>query len=124
MLDKTGKGGATATTQGAPTDFQQHLKTLEAQGLVVRVERPINKDTELHPLVRWQFAGGLPEDARRAFLFTNVVGRGRPQVRHAGGGRRACGLGAHLFPRHGQAGGGDRERRGRTPSPIPSRRCA
>ena len=28
----------------------------------------------MHPLVRWQFAGGLPEDQRRAFLFTNVVG--------------------------------------------------
>jgi UbiD family decarboxylase len=73
MLDKTDKAGATAT-QAAPTDFQQHLKTLEAEGLVVRVDRPINKDTELHPLVRWQFAGGLPEEARRAFLFTNVVG--------------------------------------------------
>ncbi|MGK4277567.1 hypothetical protein, partial [Escherichia coli] len=32
-----------------------------------------NKDTELHPLVRWQFLGGVPEDKRRAFLFTNVT---------------------------------------------------
>jgi UbiD family decarboxylase len=39
----------------------------------VRVDRPINKDTELHPLVRWQFQGGLAEAERRAFLFTNVV---------------------------------------------------
>ncbi|MEN3354513.1 MAG: hypothetical protein V7640_2671, partial [Betaproteobacteria bacterium] len=54
-------------------DFQEHLADLEAQGLLVRVERPINKDTELHPLVRWQFLGGLAEDQRRAFLFTNVV---------------------------------------------------
>ena len=54
-------------------DFQEHLADLEAQGLLVRVERPINKDTELHPLVRWQFLGGIPEDQRRAFLFTNVV---------------------------------------------------
>jgi len=54
-------------------DFQEHLSDLEAQGLLVRVERPINKDTELHPLVRWQFLGGIPEDQRRAFLFTNVV---------------------------------------------------
>jgi 4-hydroxy-3-polyprenylbenzoate decarboxylase len=75
MLDKTDeKAGATARMQGPPTDFQQHLKNLEAQGLVVRIDRPINKDTELHPLVRWQFAGGIPEDRRRAFLFTNVVG--------------------------------------------------
>ena len=39
----------------------------------MRIERPINKDTELHPLVRWQFQGGLKENQRRAFLFTNVV---------------------------------------------------
>src|ERR1700747_2820177 len=59
-------------------DFQDHLADLEAKGLLVRVDRPINKDTELHPLVRWQFLGGIPEDERRAFLFTNVVdSRGR-----------------------------------------------
>ena len=54
-------------------DFQAHLAKLEAQGLLVRVDKPINKDTELHPLVRWQFLGGIPEDERRAFLFTNVI---------------------------------------------------
>src|SRR5258705_10204423 len=54
-------------------DFQDHLAKLERDGLLIRVDRPINKDTELHPLVRWQFLGGLPEDERRAFLFTNVV---------------------------------------------------
>src|SRR3981081_3166202 len=54
-------------------DFQTHLALLEADGLLVRVERPINKDTELHPLVRCQFLGGIPEEDRRAFLFTNVV---------------------------------------------------
>ena len=58
---------------GPPLDFQAHLAALEAQGLLVRVDRPINKDTELHPLVRWQFQGGLAEDQRRAFLFTNVT---------------------------------------------------
>jgi 4-hydroxy-3-polyprenylbenzoate decarboxylase len=62
------------TPQAAPLDLQDHLARLEARGLLVRIDRPINKDTELHPLVRWQFIGGLPEDARRAFLFTNVVG--------------------------------------------------
>ncbi len=54
-------------------DFQEHLADLEASGLLVRIDRPINKDTELHPLVRWQFLGGVPEDKRRAFLFTNVT---------------------------------------------------
>src|SRR5947208_14441321 len=53
-------------------DFQEHLADLEASGLLVRIDRPINKDTELHPLVRWQFLGGVPEDKRRAFLFTDV----------------------------------------------------
>src|SRR3974390_3677176 len=62
----------------APLDFQEHLRELEARGLLVRIDRPINKDTELHPLARWQFQGGLREDQRRAFLFTNVVdGHGR-----------------------------------------------
>ena len=46
--------------------------------MLLRIDRAINKDTELHPLVRWQFQGGLHEDQRRAFLFTNVVdGEGR-----------------------------------------------
>jgi 4-hydroxy-3-polyprenylbenzoate decarboxylase len=54
-------------------DFQEHLADLEAQGLLVRVTRAIDKDTELHPLVRCQFVGGVAEEARRAFLFTNVV---------------------------------------------------
>ncbi len=55
-------------------DFQTHLSQLEAKGLLVRIDRSINKDTELHPLVRCQFLGGIPENERRAFLFTNVVG--------------------------------------------------
>src|SRR4051812_28474638 len=64
----------TQSIRTAPAlDFQEHLGNLEAQGLLVRVERPIDKDSELHPLVRWQFQGGLPEEERRAFLFTNVV---------------------------------------------------
>src|SRR6201989_3043105 len=54
-------------------DLQDHLADLEANGLLLRIDRPINKDTELHPLVRWQFLGGGPEDKRRAFLFTNVT---------------------------------------------------
>jgi 4-hydroxy-3-polyprenylbenzoate decarboxylase len=67
-----------ATPPQAPLDFQEHLARLEAQGLLTRVTRAINKDTELQPLVRWQFVGGVAEDDRRAFLFTNVVdGKGR-----------------------------------------------
>ena len=54
-------------------DLQTHLADLERRGLLVRVDEPIDKDTELHPLVRCQFVGGVPEDQRKAFLFTNVV---------------------------------------------------
>lgn len=57
-----------------PSDFQEHLANLEAAGLLTRIDRPTCKDTEIHPLVRWQFLGGFPEAQRRAFLFTNVIG--------------------------------------------------
>ncbi|MCL6592397.1 MAG: UbiD family decarboxylase [Alicyclobacillus sp.] len=46
---------------------------LEQEGLLRRITRPMNKDTELHPLVRWQFRGGIPEPERKAFLFENVI---------------------------------------------------
>jgi UbiD family decarboxylase len=74
MLDQPRPGGVKDRSAGPPLDFQTHLERLEAAGLLVRVERPVNKDTELHPLVRWQFQGGLAENERRAFLFTNVIG--------------------------------------------------
>lgn len=54
-------------------DLHEHLAILEDRGLLFRVKRPINKDTELHPLVRWQFRGSIPEGQRKAFLFENVT---------------------------------------------------
>jgi 4-hydroxy-3-polyprenylbenzoate decarboxylase len=59
-------------TQRYP-DLHDHLKALHQAGLLITIERPINKDTELHPLVRWQFRGGIEEPERKAFLFTRVV---------------------------------------------------
>ena len=53
-------------------DFREHLKALEERGKLIRIKREINKDTELMPLVRWQFRG-LNEEDRKAFLFENVV---------------------------------------------------
>jgi UbiD family decarboxylase len=53
-------------------DLHDHLRSLEKAGLLVTVDREISKDTEMHPLVRWQFRGGIPEKGRKAFLFTNV----------------------------------------------------
>jgi UbiD family decarboxylase len=64
---------ASSNDQMPRLDLQLHLRDLEAHGLLLRIDRPINKDTELHPLVRWQFLGGIPADERRAFLFTNVT---------------------------------------------------
>jgi UbiD family decarboxylase len=67
-------GKPASPTGSAPRDFQSHLANLEAAGLLTRVDKPVCKDTEIHPLVRWQFLGGFPESERRAFLFTNVKG--------------------------------------------------
>ena len=54
-------------------DLREHLKALEDEDLLQRVTRPINKDTELFPLVRWQFRGGIEEHQRKGWLFENVV---------------------------------------------------
>ena len=54
-------------------DLHEHIEALDRAGLLIRVDRAINKDTEMHPLVRWQFRGGIPESQRKAFLFTNVT---------------------------------------------------
>ena len=72
-------------------DLREYLKVLEDRGKLVRIKREVNKDTELHPIVRLQFRG-LPEEERKAFIFENVVdSKGRryniPVV--------ACALGAN-----------------------------
>ena len=51
-------------------DLHEHVLALARDGLLVVVDEPINKDTEMHPLVRWQYRGGIPEPERKAFLFT------------------------------------------------------
>src|SRR5947209_4869181 len=59
-------------------DLHEHIAALEERGLLRRIERRIDKDSEMHPLVRWQFVGGIAETERKAFLFTNIVdGLGR-----------------------------------------------
>src|SRR4249919_3385735 len=77
-MAKNSKSGArrrkesTAPSRDYP-DLHEHLEALRRAGLLVTVERPINKDTEMHPLVRWQFRGGIEEPDRKAFLFNRVV---------------------------------------------------
>jgi len=51
-------------------DLHEHILALARENLLVVVDEPINKDTEMHPLVRWQYRGGIPEPERKAFLFT------------------------------------------------------
>ena len=62
----------TDATRGYP-DLHAHLDALKAQGLLLTIDEPIDKDSELHALVRWQFVGGIEEAERKAFLFTNIV---------------------------------------------------
>ncbi len=52
--------------------LQEYLEELKARNLLYVIDEPINRDTELIPLVRLQFRG-LPEDQRRAFWFRNVT---------------------------------------------------
>lgn len=53
-------------------DLREYLEVLEQSNKLRRVQKRINKDTELHPLVRWQFKG-LPEEDRTGFLFEDVT---------------------------------------------------
>jgi 4-hydroxy-3-polyprenylbenzoate decarboxylase len=53
-------------------DLRTHLGNLQRHGKLTRITVPINKDTELMPLVRWQFRG-LQEPQRTGFLFENVT---------------------------------------------------
>ncbi len=52
-------------------DLRDHVLALARAGLLHVIDTPINKDTQMHPLVRWQYRGGIPEKDRKAFLFTH-----------------------------------------------------
>ena len=52
-------------------NLASYVEALDKAGKLVRITTPVNKDTELHPLVRLQFRG-LPESQRKAFLFDNI----------------------------------------------------
>ena len=59
-----------ASNPRAYPDLHEHLLALARAGLLVVVDEPVSKDTEMHPLVRWQYRGGIAEPERKAFLFT------------------------------------------------------
>lgn len=54
-------------------DLDAHLNKLRDRGLLYSIERAIDKDSEMHPLVRWQYRGGIAEAQRKAFVFTNIT---------------------------------------------------
>ncbi|MBI4490995.1 MAG: UbiD family decarboxylase [Deltaproteobacteria bacterium] len=53
-------------------DLREWLDFLDSRGHLRRISRPIDKDTEMHPVVRLQFRG-LQEADRKGWLFENVV---------------------------------------------------
>ena len=122
MLDNPASQPEAGISSRPRLDLQQHLADLEAAGLLVRIDRPINKDTELIPLVRWQFIGGMPEDQRRAFLFTNVIdSKGRKYDMPVVVGALASSPAIYAHG-HGPAGRGDRRRLDACDRAIRSRR--
>jgi UbiD family decarboxylase len=58
-------------------DFRAYVDVLERRKKLFRWQRPVNKDTELMPLMRLQYRG-LPDEKRQALLFESVYdSRGR-----------------------------------------------
>ena len=51
--------------------LRDYIEALEKREKLFRIQREVSRETELEPLVRWQFRG-LPENQRRAFLFERV----------------------------------------------------
>src|SRR6516225_10711486 len=68
---------ASATPDPVYRDIRDYLGELDRRGLLRRVGRPTNKDSEVMPLVRWQFRG-LDTAQRTGWLFDNLTdSRGR-----------------------------------------------
>jgi 4-hydroxy-3-polyprenylbenzoate decarboxylase len=53
-------------------DLRDFIAQLEQTGNLHRITDRIEKNSELMPLVRWQYQG-LSDDQRKAFLFANVT---------------------------------------------------
>ena len=53
-------------------DLREFISVLEETGNLHRISARIEKNSELMPLVRWQYQG-LPDSQRKAFLFDNVT---------------------------------------------------
>ena len=65
-------------SQRSHRDLHEHIALLKERDLLWVIDEPVDKDAEMHPLVRWQFRGGIQSHQRKAFLFNHVVdGHGR-----------------------------------------------
>ena len=60
-------------------DLWEHIEELDAAGLL-RIDKPINKDTEMHLLVRWQFRGGIPEVEQEGIPVYQCHRQQRPEI--------------------------------------------
>jgi UbiD family decarboxylase len=80
-------------------NVRDYLQALEKNDKLVRIKQAINKDTEMHPLVRLQYRG-LPEEQRRAFLFEKVVDLKGRAFDISGSDRLLCGESGHLRAGH------------------------
>ena len=65
-------------TTGYP-DLHDHLEELKRRGLLQVIDRPIDKDSELHPLVRWQFVGGMDEAALGDYSVREITRQTIPE---------------------------------------------
>jgi UbiD family decarboxylase len=52
-------------------DFRDYMNELQTRAKLYRWRRPVNKDTELMPLMRLQYRG-IDDNKRQVFLFDNV----------------------------------------------------
>lgn len=62
-------------------DLDAHLDKLAAADLLHVIDRPIDKSREMHPLVRWQYRGGIPGSGPQGlpvFNVTDAKGRSYP----------------------------------------------
>lgn len=55
-------------------DFREYLTRLQEIGKLRRISQKVDKDHELHPLVKWQYRG-LDEAERFGCFFEQVAGR-------------------------------------------------
>ena len=51
-LTKPKRKSSAATRRPPCPDLHDHVRALDNAGLLIQVDRPINKNTEMHPLVR------------------------------------------------------------------------